>query len=87
MTQLFRDLMPHDRPAGSGNDFIDQASRQGFRMNVQDFIRFFKMARGKDMGAIVNELRQSGAMDDRMFEDLKQKAQGFMGLIKMFLGK
>ena len=87
MTKLFRDLMPQQESntGGTGNEFIDHASRQGFRMNVQDFIRFFRMAKGKDLGAIVNELRQSGAMDDALFADLKQKAEGFMQLIKVFL--
>lgn len=87
MTKLFRDLMPQQgsNTGGTGNEFIDHASRQGFRAIVQDFIRFFKMAQGKDMGAIVQELRQSGAMDEATFADLKNKAQGFMQLIKMFL--
>ena len=87
MTKLFRDLMPQQESntGGTGNEFIDHASRQGFRANVQDFIRFFKMAQGKDMGAVVQELRQSGALDEATFADLKNKAQGFMQLIKMFL--
>ena len=87
MTKLFRDLMPQQgaNTGGTGNEFIDHASRQGFRANVQDFIRFFKMAQGKDMGAIVQELRQSGALDEATFADLKNKAQGFMNLIRMFL--
>lgn len=56
-------------------------------MNVSDFFRFYRMIRGKDMGAVVQELRSSGAIDDKTFEDLKQKAQGFLNLIRMVIGK
>ena len=85
MTRLFHDLQ-QNTPVSSTNDFINDASRRGFKMNIQDFFRFFKMVRGRDMGAVVQELRQSGAMDDRMFEDLKNRAQGFMQMIKMIIG-
>lgn len=84
MTRLFHDLQQNTQ-SSSANDFINDASRRGFRMTVPDFIRFFKMAQGKDMGAVVQELRQSGALDEATFADLKNKAQGFMQLIKMFL--
>ena len=87
MTQLFRDMMQNSKPDGTTNDFIAEASKQGFKMNVSDFFRFFRMVRGKDMGAVVQELRSTGAIDDRTFEDLKQKAQGFLNLIKMVIGK
>lgn len=85
MTRLFHDLMPQQ--GGGANEFIQQASKQGFGMNVADFMRFAKMAEGKDMNAIVQELRQSGAISDAQFNDLKQKATGFMSLIKMVTGK
>ena len=85
MTRLFHDLQQNTQNS-STNDFINDASRRGFKMTVPDFIRFWKMVRGRHMGAVVQELRQSGAMDDRMFEDLKNRAQGFMQMIKMIIG-
>ena len=89
MTRLFQELMPsqNGRTDGSANDFIAEASKQGFKMNVSDFFRFYRMIRGKDMGAVVQELRSSGAIDDKTFEYLKQKAQGFLNLIRMVIGK
>ena len=93
MTNLFRELMPkakpqdHAQPNSSTSDFINEASKQGFTMSVSDFFRFAKMAEGKDMGAVVQELRESGAIDEATFQDLKQKASGFLSLIKMATGK
>lgn len=85
MTRLFRELQSQPQSSNT-NEFINQASKQGFGMNVQDFMRFAEMAKGKDMGAVVQELRQSGAIDDKMFADLKKKATGFMNMINMFKG-
>lgn len=83
MTSLYRDLM--SKPASSdAKSFVDEASKKGFKMNVPDFLRFAQMCQGKDMGAVVQELRSSGAIDDKTFNDLQQKASGFMNLIKMF---
>ena len=94
MTKLFRELESM-RPScntavGNQNgtkEFIDNASRQGFKMTPQDFFRFAKMAEGKDMGAVVQELRSSGAISDAQYNDLQNKASGFMSLLKMFTGK
>ena len=94
MTKLFRELESM-RPLSSqtaGNqtstkEFIDNASRQGFKMTPQDFMRFAEIAKGKDMGAVVQELRSSGAISDAQFNDLQNKASGFMSLLKMFTGK
>ena len=83
MTRLFRELQSAPQSSNT-NDFINQASKQGFGMNVQDFMRFAEMAKGKDMCAVVQELRSNGAIDDKMFSDLQRKASGFMNLIKMF---
>ena len=83
MTRLFRELQSQPQSSNT-NEFINQAASQKFGMNVQDFMRFAEMAKGKDMGAVVQELRQNGAIDDKMFSDLQRKASGFMNLIKMF---
>ena len=91
MTKLFRELQSQapscNRPQSDTAQFIDQASKQQFGMNVPDFLRFAKMAEGTDMGAVVQELRQSGAIDDKTFSDLQNKANGFMSLVKMVTGK
>ena len=95
MTKLFRELESmhqsfnsHPQPSQSGTaEFIDNASKQGFKMTPQDFMRFAKMAEGKDMGAVVQELRSSGAITDAQFSELQNRASGFMSLLKMFTGK
>ena len=93
MTNLFRELMPKSSPQERGrqnsstNEFINEAAKKGFKLSVSDFLRFAKMAEGKDMGAVIQELRESGDLDDATFQDLKQKATGFMSLIKMATGK
>jgi hypothetical protein len=71
------------RPA-SKNSFIDQAAKQGFKLNVADFIRFAKMAKGHDMGEVVRELRESGQINDNQYKQLEEQAKGFMGLIGRF---
>lgn len=86
MTRLFRELQSQPQSSNT-NEFINHAAKQGFGMNVQDFMRFAEMAKGKDMGAVVQELRQSGAIDDRTFSDLQRKASGFMNLVRMVTGK
>lgn len=94
MTKLFRELESmrplSNQTAGSQTstkEFIDNASKQGFKMTPQDFMRFAKMAEGKDMGAVVQELRSSGAITDAQFSELQNRASGFMSLLKMFTGK
>lgn len=88
MTKLFQELgMSGNGVSNDTKSFIDQASRQGFKMSVPDFFRFMEMAKGRDMGAVVQELRQSGAINEQQFQSLKQKASGFLNMIKMVSGQ
>lgn len=93
MTKLFQDLMgalqnkQEQKTQGTAKDFVNEASKQGFTMSVPDFFRFAKMAKGKDMGQVVHELRESGDIDENLFQQLKQKASGFLNLLKMVTGK
>ena len=94
MTKLYRDLVmsqtprqPQGRGQSDTKSFIAEASRKGFSMNVQDFMRFAEMAKGRDMGQVIQDLRESGDIDENTFQDLKRKATGFMGLLKMVTGK
>ena len=91
MTRLFQELagskMQTQRPASNSpqNGFIQQAAQQGFRLTVPDFIRFAKMADGKDMNGLLRELRETGQMDEKKYNYLREQAQGFMGLLKRFI--
>ena len=87
MTRLFQEIAgsrTSRAPASENQQFIDQAARQNFQLTVQDFMRFARMAKGKDMGAVVRELRESGQMDDSQYAELTGKAKGFLGLIGKF---
>lgn len=88
MTKLFQELgMSGNGASGDTKTFLENASRQGFKMSVPDFFRFMEMAKGRDMGAVVQELRQSGAIDEKQYQSLKQKASGFLNMIKMVSGQ
>ena len=85
MTRLFRELgmapPPND---GSAKAFVQEAARKGYSLTVRDFFRFAESVKGRDMGQVVRELRESGDIDDNLFQQLQQKASGFMNLIKLF---
>ena len=88
MTKLFQDLVGNlQQPASNSRQFVEEARKQGFSMTPQDFFRFAEMAKGRDMGEVVRELRESGDIDDGTFQNLKQKASGFINLIKMVSGR
>ncbi|MBR3019556.1 MAG: hypothetical protein IKH57_21170 [Clostridia bacterium] len=87
MTRLFQEIAgsrTRQQTASNNQQFIDQAAKQGFKPTVNDFMRFARMAKGRDMGEVLRELRQSGKMTDQQYEDLEGKAKGFMGLIGRF---
>ena len=87
MTRLFRELTMSQSQTpdqGSAKAFVQEASKKGFGLTVRDFFRFAEMAKGRDMGQVVRELRESGDIDDNLFGQLQQRASGFMSLIKMF---
>lgn len=88
MTRLFQELngqaaKPAQAPVQ--NAFIREAAKQGFKPTVPVFIRFCKMADGKDIKGLLQELRESGQMDEAKYEQCRQQAQGFMGLLQRFL--
>ena len=87
MTRLFQELNGQTRPAQAPvqNAFIQQAAKQGFKPTLPDFIRFCKMADGKDIKGLLQELRESGQMDEAAYNQCKQQAQGFMGLLQRFI--
>lgn len=88
MTKLFRDLGGSiATPQSDSRQFVEEARKQGFSMTPQDFFRFAEMAKGRDMGEVVRDLRESGDIDENTFQDLKQKAFGFINLIKMVSGR
>lgn len=89
MTKLFQELNGGrmQQPAGGfpQNSFIRQAAQQGFRLTIPDFIRFAKMADGKDMQGLLQELRETGQMNTAQYDQLREQAQGFMGLLRKFM--
>lgn len=86
MTKLFRELgMANQNNTGSdARSFVQDAARKGYRMTVSDFFRFAESVKGRDMGQVVRDLRESGDIDEGLFQQLQQRASGFMNLIKMF---
>ena len=48
-------------------------------------MRFARMARGRNMGEIVQELRESGQIDETQYQRLEQQAKGFLGLIQRIM--
>ena len=88
MTRLFQEIAgsrTRQQTTSGNQQFIDQAARQGFKLSVDDFLKFAKMAKGRNMGDVVRELRQSGQMSDQQYEELEGKAKGFIGLIGKFM--
>lgn len=88
MTRLFQELngqaaKPAQAPVQNG--FVREAVKQGFKPTIPDFIRFCKMANGKNMGSLLQELRETGQMDDAQFQQCRDQAQGFMSLLKRFM--
>ena len=85
MTKLFRELGMGSNDTGSdAKSLVRDAAKKGYRMTVPDFFRFAESVRGRDMGQVVRELRESGDIDDNLFSQLQQRASGFMNLIKLF---
>lgn len=66
------------------NDILKDAASKGFKLNINDFIKFANMMKGKDAAGIINELRESGQMTDEMYQSLEAKANGLIGLAKLF---
>lgn len=89
MTRLFQELngaRQNPKPTAQvTNSFVQEAARQGFKLTIPDFIRFAKMANGKNMGSLLQELRETGQMDDAQFQQCREQAQGFMSLMKRFM--
>ena len=48
-------------------------------------MRFARMARGRNMGEIVRELRESGQIDETQYQKLEQQAKGFLDLIQRIM--
>lgn len=65
-------------------DILNEAASKGFRLNINDFIKFANMMKGKDVTGIINELRESGQMSEEMYQSLETKANGIIGLAKLF---
>jgi hypothetical protein len=65
-------------------DILNEAASKGFRLNINDFIKFANMMKGKDIAGIINELRESGQMSEEMYQSLEAKANGLIGLVKLF---
>ena len=89
MTRLFQELngtgaVPRQAEPVK-NAFIRDAAKQGFRLTIPDFIRFCKMANGKDMARLLQELRETGQMDENQFNQCREQAQGFIALLKRFM--
>ena len=85
MTRLFRELgMAQPTNDGSAKTFVQEEARKGYSLTVRDFFRFADSIKGRDMGQVVRELRESGDIDDNLFRQLQERASGFMRLINMF---
>lgn len=84
MTRLFHELGMSQAPVSDAKAFVQGEARKGYGMNVRDFFRFAESIKGRDMGQVVRELRESGDIDDNLFKQLQDRASGFMNLIKMF---
>lgn len=68
----------------TGNlDILNEAANKGFSLNIKDFIKFANMLKGKDINGIFDELVESGQMNQEMYDSLKLKAQGLLGLSKL----
>ena len=85
MTRLFRELgMAPPTSDGSAKAFVQEEARKGYSLTVRDFFRFADSIKGRDLGQVVRELRESGDIDDNLFRQLQERASGFMRLINMF---
>ena len=49
---------------------------------MQQFNQFRQQMQGKNPQQIVEQLLQNGQMSQQQFEQLKQQAQGLMGILK-----
>ena len=84
MTRLFHELGMSQAPTSDSKAFVQGEARKGYGMTVKDFFRFAESIKGRDMGQVVRELRESGDIDDNLFKQLQDRASGFMKMINMF---
>ena len=86
MTRLYRELgmAPPSSNTGDAKSFVQEQARKGYSLTARDFFRFANSIKGRDMGQVVRELRESGDIDDNLFRQLQERASGFMNLLKMF---
>lgn len=93
MNQLYKQLHPQIKaqqetssPSSETQGILDEAASKGFNLNVNDFVRFAEMMKGRDVNGIIKELRESGQMSDEVYNSLVSKAKGFMSLMKLVRG-
>lgn len=76
-------LINQNSNSSSNIDILNEAASKGFQLNINDFVKFANMIKGKNIEEIFNELVESGQMNQEMYDSLKSKAQTLLSLGKL----